>query len=105
MRRNELKNAKKYRGQLKASVVGFLQKQKFLKTRKPNAREVLQALLAWLRTGKAELTLVTMEDLWLEMRPQNVPGTSSERPNWRRKAKLSLDQIVNDARLRKLIPR
>jgi 4-alpha-glucanotransferase len=35
-----------------------------------------------------------MEDLWQETTPQNVPGTSSERPNWRRKAKYTLDEIA-----------
>jgi 4-alpha-glucanotransferase len=50
------------------------------------------------------MVLVNMEDLWLEARPQNVPGTSSERPNWRRKARLTLEQIFADKRLRKLMP-
>jgi 4-alpha-glucanotransferase len=48
--------------------------------------------------------LINLEDLWLEKRPQNVPGTSTERPNWRRKAKLTLEQLFRDPRLRKLIP-
>jgi 4-alpha-glucanotransferase len=37
-----------------------------------------------LARGPAEIMLATLEDLWLEPDPQNVPGTSSERPNWRR---------------------
>ena len=61
-------------------------------------------MLAWLKAGESEIVLVNLEDLWLEKRPQNVPGTSSERPNWRRKAKFTLEQIFQDPRLRKLIP-
>ena len=39
-----------------------------------------------LASGPARIVLVTLEDLWLEREPQNVPGTTSdERPNWRRK--------------------
>jgi 4-alpha-glucanotransferase len=38
--------------------------------------------------------LVTLEDLWLETRSQNVPGTLFERPNWRRKARYSLEEFT-----------
>ena len=51
-------------------------------------------MLTWLKASPAEITLVNLEDLWLETRPQNVPGTSTERPNWRRKSKLNLAQIA-----------
>ena len=37
--------------------------------------------------------LLNLEDLWLEPLPQNVPGTWEERPNWKRKARFSLDEI------------
>ena len=35
--------------------------------------------------------IVNLEDLWLEPRPQNVPGTGPERPNWRRRAGYGLE--------------
>ena len=38
--------------------------------------------------GPCELFLLTMEDLWGEVEPQNVPGTWREHPNWRHKLKL-----------------
>jgi 4-alpha-glucanotransferase len=47
--------------------------------------------------------LVTLEDLWLEERPQNVPGTSAERSNWQRRASRSLDEIIEDAALRRML--
>lgn len=37
-----------------------------------------------LARGPSEVMLVTLEDLWLERAPQNVPGTYHERPNWLR---------------------
>jgi 4-alpha-glucanotransferase len=50
-------------------------------------RAVLSAALTSLGQGPAALVLVNLEDLWLEHRPQNVPGTWLERPNWRRPAR------------------
>lgn len=37
-----------------------------------------------LARGPSEVVLLTLEDLWLEPAPQNVPGTSHERANWLR---------------------
>jgi len=37
--------------------------------------------------------LVNLEDLWLETNQQNTPGTSSERPNWRHKAKYTFEEF------------
>jgi 4-alpha-glucanotransferase len=54
---------------------------------------VLQAWLSYLANGRTSLLLANLEDLWLEPLPQNVPGTWEERPNWKRKARYSLEQI------------
>ena len=102
--RHQLRGAKKNREKLKSALVKFLKAHGLLKNRNPGPQEVLRAVLAWLKAGESEIVLVNLEDLWLEKRPQNVPGTSSERPNWRRKAKFTLEQIFQDPRLRKLIP-
>ncbi len=59
-------------------------------------RAVLHAALAYLGAGDDWLTLATLEDLWGEDRPQNVPGTAEERPNWRRRARLTLDEMKRD---------
>jgi 4-alpha-glucanotransferase len=56
-------------------------------------REVLRERLRHLAASPARLMLVNLEDLWGETRPQNVPGTSTERPNWRRKARLSFEEF------------
>ncbi|HXT13554.1 MAG TPA: 4-alpha-glucanotransferase [Candidatus Angelobacter sp.] len=104
LRSDELKAAKADRKQLNAALAAFLKKQTFLKTRKAGAREVLGALLAWLKAQGPEIVLVSLEDLWLEKRPQNVPGTSTEHPNWRRKARLTLEELFHDQRLSRLLP-
>ena len=41
---------------------------------------------------------------WLEMAsPVNIPGTSTEYPNWRRKLSVTLEQMFADAQVNKLI--
>jgi len=46
--------------------------------------------------GPAPISLVNLEDLWGERRPQNVPGTLAEYPNWRRRSARSLRNIARD---------
>ncbi|MDX1566890.1 MAG: 1,4-alpha-glucan branching protein GlgB [Longimicrobiales bacterium] len=58
-------------------------------------RAVLLGTLRHLARSRASLLLVNLEDLWLEERPQNVPGTGTERPNFRRKARMNLEEIVS----------
>jgi len=54
----------------------------------------MAALLRMLAASPAQLVLVNLEDLWLERRPQNVPGTTTERPNWQRKARYTLEEFM-----------
>jgi 4-alpha-glucanotransferase len=71
----------------------LLQQQRLLPDATADAQAVLSACLAFLSTSPGRVVLVNLEDLWLETRPQNVPGTSSERPNWQRKAGYSLEKF------------
>jgi 4-alpha-glucanotransferase len=64
------------------------------------------ALLAVTRALAATDTpvlLVSLEDAWLETRPQNVPGTAFERPNWRRPFALDTDAALADLRVDALL--
>jgi 4-alpha-glucanotransferase len=54
--------------------------------------EVLGALLERLAASDARFVIVTLEDLWGELRPVNVPGITT-RPNWRGRAARSLEQL------------
>jgi 4-alpha-glucanotransferase len=67
--------------------------------------QVRDALLAFLAASDAELLLVNLEDLWEEIKPQNVPGTSDERPNWQRRAQLWLEEIVNSPEIYAVLSR
>jgi 4-alpha-glucanotransferase len=59
----------------------------------PGTWDVLRACLEYLAAGEARVLLVNLEDLWLEERPQNVPGTSEEYPNWRRPARYPFERF------------
>jgi len=87
------------RAKLNLALEKFLNRKGWLK--KSSSRDIpdriLRACLEWLRSSPAELVLINLEDLWGEDKPQNVPGTSSERPNWRRKARCSTEELrAND---------
>jgi 4-alpha-glucanotransferase len=56
--------------------------------------EVLKASLEYLGSSRSRMVMVNLEDLWFERQPQNVPGTCDERPNWKRKARYNLDEII-----------
>jgi 4-alpha-glucanotransferase len=92
---------------LNAALVQFLRRNGCLPrgrtSRLPGPAAALEAVLRWLASSPADMVLVNLEDLWLEERPQNVPGTSSERPNWKRKARLSLEQIESNREFHKLL--
>ncbi|HXU45172.1 MAG TPA: 4-alpha-glucanotransferase [Thermoanaerobaculia bacterium] len=66
---------------------------------------VLEALLEHIAASPAALALVSLEDLWRETEPQNVPGTHTERPNWRRKARYTLAEIAALPQVRRLLAR
>jgi 4-alpha-glucanotransferase len=59
----------------------------------PDTRAVMTALLELLGSSKAQIVLVSLEDLWLEPHAQNVPGTVAPE-NWRRPAALALDEVA-----------
>jgi 4-alpha-glucanotransferase len=60
------------------------------------------ALYGWLASSPAGAVLVNPDDLWGEREPQNVPGTSVERPNWRRRLRYSVEQLESLAAVRAL---
>jgi 4-alpha-glucanotransferase len=70
---------------------------------KLDTRAALHALLRWLAASPADVLLITLEDLWLEQKPQNVPGTSHERPNWRRRLRHTLDEIRSSEEVRNVL--
>jgi 4-alpha-glucanotransferase len=62
---------------------------------------VHDAIIAFLASTPSML-VVNQEDLTLEPHQQNLPGTTSQYPNWGRKMLFTLEQLGSDERAREL---
>jgi len=56
--------------------------------------ETRDAILEWMAGSAATVAVVNVDDLWAEERRQNVPGTDTERPNWRARHAISMEQLM-----------
>jgi 4-alpha-glucanotransferase len=61
--------------------------------RPATSRQALTAALDYVASSPARMVLVNLEDLWLETARQNVPGTTTEYPNWRRRTRYPFERI------------
>ena len=66
-------------------------------------QSIISSCLSALASSDAEFLMINLEDLWEEALPQNTPGTLRERENWRRKARYSLEEIRQTARIVELL--
>jgi 4-alpha-glucanotransferase len=88
------RSERRARQALKRDLLAFLRREGLLKKdERHDERAVLRACLAFLSASPACVVLVSLENLWLETEPQNVPGTTDEHPNWRRKARYSFEAL------------
>ncbi len=81
---------------IKKLLKSFLQKNGFVRKTGATVGDILKGSLAYLAASQARAVLVNLEDLWLETKAQNVPGTLDEHPNWQRKARYRLERIDTD---------
>ncbi len=82
------------RARIRKALIEFLQHKHFLDAGSRVAPDVIfKAATQFLAASLANVVLVNIEDLWGETHPQNVPSTSRERPNWKRKTRLSVEEI------------
>jgi 4-alpha-glucanotransferase len=58
--------------------------------------ETRDALMAWMSGTDAAVALINLDDLLMEERRQNIPGTDWERPNWRLRHERTVDQLAAD---------
>lgn len=91
-----VKQAKQEREQLTKALARQLKTQR-------STPHALRSTLKHLAQSPADIVLLNLEDIWLETEPQNVPGTSSERPNWRRRLRYTLKEIKENAGVREAI--
>src|SRR5438132_12078898 len=88
---------------MNVALARFLKREGHLKTGNLDSSVLLRACLEFLSASRAEFVLASLEDLWAETRPQNVPGTWKERPNWRRKTRPTLEQILTMPELKEAL--
>jgi len=62
------------------------------------SEETRDALIEWMAGTPAAVALVNLDDLLMEERRQNIPGTDWERPNWRLRHATSLEELGADVR-------
>jgi len=62
--------------------------------------ELHNAVIGYLMMTPAMLMLLNQEDLTKETEQQNLPGTTWEYPNWRRKMLYSVEELRSSARVR-----
>jgi 4-alpha-glucanotransferase len=80
---------------LRHAMTRYLQQRgRLAEDGEPDRDTMLRACLDDMASLDDETVLVTLEDLWGELEPQNIPGTSGEHAkNWRRRARHSLEEM------------
>ncbi len=58
-----------------------------------DAATALASLLSWLGRSRAPLVLASLEDLWLESVPQNVPGAGADVATFRQRAAHGIEEL------------
>ena len=59
-------------------------------------RALLDSVVRFLGDSEAPALLLSLDDLWLEPNPQNIPGTPVDRPNWVQRSPRTLDELFGD---------
>ncbi len=63
----------------------------------PELERAMVAATADLASGSAEVVLVALDDLALDPVPHNVPGTTTQRPNWQRRVEGWAEALTDTA--------
>jgi 4-alpha-glucanotransferase len=82
------------RAKLREILINYFRECELLAPAENMTADVLRACEEFLASSQAPVVLVNLEDLWLETEPQNTPNTVDERPNWKRKTRYRLEQIL-----------
>ena len=59
--------------------------------------ELHNAIVGFLSSTPSKLMVLNQEDLLKETEQQNLPGTTSEYPNWRRKMRCTVEELWTSA--------
>jgi 4-alpha-glucanotransferase len=86
----------------RASLRRLLQEEGLLDAGEPDGGATAAALHAFLARTPAMLVAATLEDALEVRRRPNVPGTTTERPNWSLPLPVPLEELAGDPRLRRI---
>jgi 4-alpha-glucanotransferase len=56
-------------------------------------KDIFQGCVKFLENSRAGIVLHNLEDLWGETKPQNIPSTTTEHSNWRRRMRYSMERL------------
>ncbi len=54
---------------------------------------LFEGSMDFLARSNAGIVLLNLEDLWRETKPQNIPSTTKEHPNWKRRMRYSIEHL------------
>jgi 4-alpha-glucanotransferase len=101
-----LARAREERAGMKAHLLWLLRQEGLVpdELSEPSPQSVCVALQLLLAGAASSAVAVALDDLTLEYEPLNVPAASlPDAPNWSRRSRLSLEQIVSNDRIRDLL--
>jgi len=61
--------------------------------RKAFGQDIFQGCVRFLEKSRASIVLHNLEDLWGETNAQNIPSTTTEHANWRRRMRYSMERL------------
>ncbi|MCX6610239.1 MAG: 4-alpha-glucanotransferase [Acidobacteria bacterium] len=87
--------------QARTHAVARLREAFLLGPEEANPQVFFAALCRFLSSTPSQLRLLNLEELSGEREQQNLPGTTSEAPNWRRRVSHPLETLFNEAGFRR----
>lgn len=105
--RNGASNARSQREREKRGLLKALQRERLMgeapRDDSPEyTDEVIVAAHAYLARSGALIAMMQLDDITAEKDPVNVPATSEEHPNWRRRLSLTLEELSTHPRFERL---
>lgn len=68
-----------------------------------STEQIFERALHFLGQSSSDIVLVNLEDLWQETNPQNIPATTTQRPNWRRRVRNGTETLPSLERVEKVL--
>ncbi|MEN2986181.1 MAG: 4-alpha-glucanotransferase [Thermodesulfovibrionaceae bacterium] len=100
---NQTEKAFKERQRQKENIIKVLKEENLILSEEENLEELLFAIIKFLSLTKCKYILFYLEDLLLLEDQQNLPGTTTEYPNWQIKLPVEIEEILRSGPFKRLI--